>query len=171
MRPRAEDLLRVRLLVLAGVLLAGGARAAPAIEQLIEARDLVCEFYNASDWADAAARFALRERSDLLLVIENIREDPDSARVVHTRSPGSRSLRRYSGEAGVHFVEDLQGSVVVTTLLACEGWKSRRGREVCVRYSAAHAWHFDAGVHRDPDAAFRRLGPGLRGACEPWNSD
>jgi hypothetical protein len=26
-------------------------------------------------------------------------------------------------------------------------------------------------VHRDPDAAFRRLGRGLRGACEPWNTD
>ncbi len=160
----------MRFLVMASMLLAQSARGAPALEQIIEARDLVCEFYNASDWADAAARFALRERADLLLVIESIREDPDSARVVHTRSTGSRSLRRYSGEAGVHFVEDLQGSVVVTTLLACESWKSRGGREVCVRYSAAHTWHIDTGVHRDPDAAFRRLGPGLRGACEPWDA-
>ena len=151
--------------------IAAGAAATVSVDELIEARDLVCEFYNVPDWAGAAARFALRERADMLMVIENIRSNPGSARAVQTRSTGARPLRRYAGETGVHFVEDLRGSVVVTTLLACEDRKRKSGREVCIRYSATSAWHFDSSVHRDPDAAFRRVAAGMHGVCEPWNVD
>ena len=148
----------------------GPASAAVPLDQLIEARDLVCDFYNVNDWATAEARFALRDRSDMLMVIENIRRDPGSARVVNSRTVGKRSLRRYTGETGVHFVEDRQDSVVVTTLLACEDWKHRRGRDVCARYSAVNAWHFDVTVHRDADKAFRNLAASsYRGVCEPWD--
>jgi hypothetical protein len=152
------------------LLIAGYACAAVQLEQLIEARDIVCDFYSVDDWATAEARFALRDRADMLMVIENIRSDPDTARVVHSRATGKRGLRRYVGETGVHFVEDRQGSVVVTTLLACEDWKHKGGREVCARYSAQNAWHFDKGVHLDPDRAFRNLAASsYRGVCEPWN--
>jgi hypothetical protein len=158
----------------AAVLLAAGftqiSLAAIPVDQLVEARDLVCEFYNVPDWASAEARFALRDRSDMLMVIENIRGDPESARAVNSRTVGKRSLRRYSGETGVHFVEDRHDSVVVTTLLACEDWERKRGREICIRYSAQNAWHFDTSVHQDADKAFRKLGASsYRGVCEPWN--
>jgi len=152
------------------LLIAGHACAAVPLEQLIEARDLVCDFYNVGDWATAEARFALRDRADMLMVIENIRSDPETARVIHSRATGKRGLKRYVGETGVHFVEDQHDSVVVTTLLACEDWKQKRGREVCARYSAQNAWHFDRSVHLDPDKAFRNLAAGsYRGVCEPWN--
>ncbi len=156
--------------VVGALLIAGPASAAVQLEQLIEARDPVCDFYNVDDGAAAEARFALRDRSDMLMVIENIRSDPETARVIHSRATGKRGLRRYVGETGVHFVEDQHGSVVVTTLLACEDWKQKRGREVCARYSAQNAWHFDTTVHRDPDKAFRNLAAGsYRGVCEPWD--
>jgi hypothetical protein len=153
-----------------GTFIAGPAFAAVQLEQLIEARDLVCDFYNVSDWATAEARFALRDRADMLMVIENIRSDPETARVIHSRATGKRDLKRYVGETGVHFVEDQHDSVVVTTLLACEDWKQKSGRGVCARYSAQNAWHFDKSVHLDPDKAFRNLaGSSYRGVCEPWN--
>jgi hypothetical protein len=148
------------------------ASAAVAVDQLVEARDIVCEFYNVDDWATAEARFVMRDRSDLLMVIANIRRDPDSARVVSSGIPGARHLQRYDGDTGVHFVEDREESVVVTTLLACEDWKTKRGREVCARYSAVNAWHFDTSVHQDADKAFRKLsGSSYRGVCEPWNPE
>jgi hypothetical protein len=146
------------------------AFAAVAVDQLVEARDIVCEFYNVDDWATAEARFVTRDRSDLLMVIANIRRDPSSARVVSSGIPGARHLQRYDGDAGVHFVEDRAESVVVTTLLACEDWKDKRGRDVCSRYSAVNAWHFDTSVHQDADKAFRKLsGSSYRGVCEPWD--
>ena len=159
-------------LVAAGfaLLAAAPAQAAVAVEQLVEAHDLVCEFYRTEDWATVAARLALGDRSDMLMVIENIGRDPASARVISSRAAGQRSLRRYAGDTGVHFVEDRAESVVVTTLLGCEDWKRKRGREVCVRYSALNSWHFDTSVHADADRAFRRLGASsYRGVCEPWD--
>src|SRR5712691_6610569 len=97
------------------LLIAGPASAAVQLEQLIEAGDLVCDFYSVDDWATAEARFALRDRADMLMVIENIRSDPETTRVIHSRATGRRGLKRYVGETGVHFVEDQHGSVVVTT--------------------------------------------------------
>src|SRR5713226_1132505 len=93
------------------LLIAGHACAGVQLEQLIEARDIVCDFYNVDDWATAEARFALRDRSDMLMVIENIRSDPETARVIHSRATGRRGLKRYVGGTGVHFVEDRQDSV------------------------------------------------------------
>src|SRR5579864_2945834 len=146
--------------------------AAVAIDQLVDARDIVCEFYNVDDWATAEARFVMRDRSDLLMVIANIRRDPESARVVSSGIPGARRLQRYDGDTGVHFVEDRSESVVVTTLLACEDWKKKLGRDVCSRYSAVNAWHFDTSVHQYADKAFRKLsGSSYRGVCEPWNPE
>jgi hypothetical protein len=146
--------------------------AAVAVDQLVEAHDIVCEFYNVDDWATAEARFVMRDRSDLLMVIANIKRDPNSARVVSSGIPGARHLQRYDGDTGVHFVEDREESVVVTTLLACEDWKIKKGREVCARYSAVNAWHFDTSVHQDADKAFRKLsGSSYRGVCEPWNPE
>jgi hypothetical protein len=133
--------------------LAHEASAAPAVEQLIEARELVCDFYNVKDWSSAEARFALRDHSDMLMVIENIQADPDTARVTDSQTAGRRKLRRYVGETGVHFVEDRDGSVSVTTILACED----------------NSWLFGVNVQRDPDEAIRRAPVSYRGACEPWN--
>jgi hypothetical protein len=144
--------------------------AAVPVDQMIDAHDLVCDFYNVKDWSTAEARFALRDRSDMLMVIENIRRDPGTATVTDSLTAGRRGLRRYAGETGVHFVEDRDGSVIVTTILACEDWKKKRGRDVCARYSAVNAWHFDTSVYRDPDKAFRGTAAvAYRGVCEPWN--
>ena len=74
----------------------------------------------------------------------------------------------YSGETGLHLVEDVNGSVVVTSLTACDAREGSSTR--CIRYSAINAWHFDRTVHRDPDAAFRRLpGTSYSGHCEAWH--
>lgn len=163
------------LRVLAGLALTAAlapAHALPpvSLDQLIEARDLVCEFYNTQDWATVAARLALGDRSDMLMVIENVRRNPATARVVTSLTAGRRSVQRYAGDTGVHFVEDRLESVVVTTLTGCDRWKRKRGRDVCARYSALNAWHFDTSVHADADRAFRRLGESsYRGVCEPWD--
>ena len=150
---------------------AQGAPAAPPVEQLIEAHELICDFYNAKTWAEVEARYLLRDRSDMLMVIENITSDADAARVTDSTGTGKRRLRRYVGRAGVHFVEDRDGSVAVTTILACEDWKKKRGRDVCTRYSAMNSWLFGVDVRRDPDEAVRLSPAAYKGVCEPWSPD
>jgi hypothetical protein len=62
--------------------------------------------------------------------------------------------------------------VRVTTLTECLRKQSRGDDEVCTRFAAVHAWHFDATVYWDPDAAFARLPSGAAtGSCEPWRID
>src|SRR6266702_5439161 len=62
------------------LLIAGSASAAVQLEQRIEARDLVCDFYNVDDWATAEASFALREP----------RRHADGDRE-HSQRPGNRA--------------------------------------------------------------------------------
>jgi len=108
-------------------------------------------------------------RSDLMLIVDEVGAKNGEARVVSSRSVGGRGVRVYSGDTGVHLVEDINDSVMVTTLLGCE-LRARDGR--CLRYAAVIAWHFDRSVHVNPDNAFRRLpGTSYAGTCEAWNME
>ena len=108
-------------------------------------------------------------RTDLMLIVDEVGARNGEARVVSSRSVGGRGVRVYSGETGVHLVEDINDSVMVTTLLGCE-LRARDRR--CLRYAAVMAWHFDRSVHINPDAAFRRLpGTSYSGTCEAWNME
>ena len=108
-------------------------------------------------------------RSDLMLIVDEVGAKTGVARVVSSRTIGGRPVRIYSGETGVHLVEDVGDSVKVTTLMGCEA-RARGGR--CVRYSAVMAWHFDRGVHVNADTAFRKLpGTSYSGTCEAWKME
>ena len=137
--------------------------ASVLMDQVTQARDLICELRPSS---------APRRRSGntLMLFIENVTADAQSARLVSSGSDGARPVQVYSGDTGVHFVEDVSSSVKVTSLLSCEAWKNSAQGRKCMRYEAVSTWHFDTPVHRDADQAFLRLGStSYRGTCEPWH--
>ncbi len=168
MQSRVRPLVR-RLILPITTLLAlwstpGALGASMLMDQITLARDLICELRPI-----ATPR---RRGSSIMLYIEGVNADTRSARLVSSGTAGARQVQVYSGDTGVHFVEDVSSSVKVTSLLSCEAWKnSAKGRK-CVRYEAVSAWHFDTSVHRDPDQAFLRLGTtSFRGTCEPWRMD
>ena len=104
-----------------------------------------------------------------MLIYDHVSAKSGSARVVSSHSSGSHEVKVYAGQTGLHLVQDVSGSVIVTTLTGCEA-RSRSGR--CQRYSTVNAWHFDQSVHRYPDRAFRRLpGTSYSGYCEAWTMD
>ncbi len=145
--------------------LAAGARATPLLDQVVQARDLICELQPIGEPRRA-------QRSALMLFIENVTTNAQGARMVSSNTVGARPVLVYSGDTGVHFVEDVSASVKVTSLLSCEAWKNAGKGRKCMRYEAVSAWHFDTSVHRDPDKAFLRLGAtSYRGRCEPWHVD
>jgi hypothetical protein len=149
------------------MLLAPCAEAAsPLLKEIIEARDLICEFRA----SDAGPRGAKGPARNLMVFLESV--DAQRARLVSSVTVGSRPVRVYSGDTGVHFVEDVQSSVKVTSLLSCLRWKtSSKGRQ-CVRYDAVNRWHFDTSVHRNADEAYLRLAENsYTGWCEPWRID
>ena len=148
-------------LCLSALALAAGGEEAATLAEFSNTGDLICDM--------RISGAPLRKgwpRSDLMLIVDEVGAKPGEARVVTSRSVGGRGVRVYSGETGVHLVEDLNDSVMVTTLLGCEV-RARDGR--CLRYDAVMAWHFDRSVHQNPDAAFRRLpGTSYAGTCEAW---
>lgn len=108
-------------------------------------------------------------RGGLMLVIDEVGSSRGAARMVSSGGVGGKPVKVYAGETGVHLVQDVNGSVKVTTLIDCE---SRASAGRCLRFSAVQAWHFDRGVHQDPDAAFRKLpGTSYAGTCEAWRMD
>ncbi|MFM9969631.1 MAG: hypothetical protein ACKVQK_14675 [Burkholderiales bacterium] len=142
---------------------AGGEEAA-TLAEFSRTGDLICDMRISGSPAPVG-----RPRSDLMLIVDEVGAKQGAARVVSSRTVGGREVRVYSGETGVHLVEDVNDSVKVTTLLGCE-LRARGGR--CLRYAAVMAWHFDRGVHLNADAAFRRLpGTSYAGTCEAWRMD
>lgn len=126
--------------------------------------DLICDMRISGSAAPDG-----RPRSDLMLIVDEVGAKAGKARVISSRNIGGRSVSVYSGETGVHLVEDVNDSVRVVTLLGCE-LRARGGR--CLRYSAVMAWHFDRGVHVNPDTAFRKLpGTSYAGTCDAWKMD
>ena len=148
------------------------ATAAPAhdaLDDLVEARDLICEFRVTGMPRSLLRSMVEGERFDMLLVIEAIDPASAKARAVSSKQAGAKSLSYYKTPSAVHFVQDLAASVVVTTVNDCEKWGRKGEAELCVRYRALNSWHFDTSVHRDPDKAFAKLGTSsYDGSCEPW---
>ena len=104
----------------------------------------------------------------MLLVFDRVGVESGVARLISSKRAGAHNVKIYAGETGLHLVEDVSGSVIVTTLLGCQESAKDGGR--CLRFPAVNAWHFDQSVHLDPDAAFRKLpGTSYRGFCEAWN--
>lgn len=158
-----------RALALAAALLwPTHAAAATVLEELVLARDVICSF-NRSGPVNAPPN-ARRVNDDLMVIIEGIGVDPETASVTSSRGVGAKSARVYPTDTGVHIVEDVNNSVVVTTVFACEAWKGEAGQRKCMRFPAVIAWHFDRSVHLNPDRSFLALpGSSYTGHCEPWN--
>ena len=167
--PQMEN--RFRALILFAALAApASAFAHDALDDLIEARDLICEFNITGRPRSLLRRLVDGERFDMLLVIEAIDPASGKARSISSKQSGAKSLRYYKTSSAVHFVQDLAQSVVVTTVNDCDKWVRKGDGELCVRYKALNSWHFDTSVHRDPDKAFGRLGTSsYHGSCEPWH--
>ncbi len=169
---RRTRLAKIALLAALAIASAGtpAAPSLPEHTQLIDARDLICHFRKTG----AAPKLFWRwePESDLMMVIEDIDGEANTARAVSTRSVGRKALSVHQTRTRVHFVQQVERSVVVTTVEGCESWRWRGGERVCQRYRALNAWHFDQSVRIDPDRTFLRLpGTSYHGHCEPWKID
>jgi len=144
--------------------------APEGVEDAMRAGDLICEFNSGYTRMTLADAMHGRPPAELLLVYEAIDPLTGRAHVVSTRSPGRKTVSARKTDLAVHLIENVNASVMVTTLTKCEGWRVKNGVETCVRFAARHAWHFDTTVHKDPDASFERQPRGAySGFCEYWN--
>ena len=122
---------------------------------------------NALAAAALAAGALICQFSDVSLFFEALTHA--TAQVLSTRQPGRRDVEVHSTGDRVHLIQREGPSVRVTTLTGCTRTRLRGDQEVCTRFAARHAWHFDTAAHLDPDESFRRQPSGAAsGSCEPW---
>lgn len=120
----------------------------------LAAGELVCEFSDGY-------------RTELVLFFEALKDD--AAQVLSTRRPGRRNADVHATGDLLHLIERDGASVRVTTLTDCTRTRWRGDHEICTRFAARHAWHFDTAAHFDPDGSYRRQPSGAAtGSCEPW---
>ncbi|MSQ54914.1 MAG: hypothetical protein EXR31_06055 [Betaproteobacteria bacterium] len=154
----------------AALLLAPAFAGAAGVQDALRAGELICEFkagYKRSVIADMLGDVQPIEQ---MLVYEAVGRD--TANVVSTRAPGRMPVEVRATAKAVHFIERKGPSLLVTTLTRCERSAMKKGEEICVRFAARHAWHFDLLALKEPDASLERQPSGaLRGVCEPWQLD
>jgi hypothetical protein len=153
-------------LIAAACLCAPSAFAAPVLDELALARDVICSFRKSGP----ASPPPPAADDDLMVIIEGIGVDQGTVNVTSSRAVGAKPARVYATDTRVHIVEDVNDSVMVTTVLDCETRKAGDEPRKCLRFAAVIAWHFDRSVHQNPDRAFLALpGSSYAGHCEPWD--
>ena len=160
----------MKRLAIAALSLVCAGVAAQEVRDALEAGDLVCEIRHGFRRDVFAALAPGRPVSDLMLVYESV--NGAAPRVVSSQRPGRHAIEVRVTARAVHLIEPVGPSLRHTALTRCLQTKWKGGYEVCVRFAARHAWHFDAGAYADPDAALARLSNSAsRGVCEPWAVD
>lgn len=142
----------------------------PLAAAALAAGELICEFSDGYRKSLLAKIAGDPPRTEFLLIYEAL--TPDSAQVISTTRPGRRPVEVRASDRYLHLIQSDGASVRVTTLTGCTREHWRGDEEICTRFDARHAWHFDTAAHFAPDASFARLPSGsASGVCEPWKVD
>ena len=94
-------------------------------------------------------------RANSLMHFQGIDAAHETARAIYTRMAGQREvLVRHTAKA-IHFIDNVAGMYLLTTVHSCLDYDEKRG--LCVTYGASHARLFDPAVIRDPDAVYEKI--------------
>jgi len=153
-----------RSTALLALLLAGPAHAqSPFFEYLVQSLSVHCAFYKTYDLDRATGdRVLVEGRSETLTHIQGIQGD--RARQITTRTAGAREVRVARTGRYLHFIDDVSGMFLQTTVYGC---LDRDLRGICLTYGAMQSRHFDARVLSDPDSVYERL----QGSSDPGFCD
>ena len=136
----------------------------------LAAGELICEFHDGYRRSLLAGVAGDAPRTELLLIYEALHDA--TPQMLSSRHPGRHAVSLREGSEYLHLVQREGPSVRVTTLTGCTRTKWQNGSETCTRFSAQHAWHFDAMPRAGWDASFRARPSGAAsGVCEPWRVD
>jgi hypothetical protein len=142
----------------------------PLLATALAAGELICEFSDGYRKSYLAQLAGDAPRTEMFLVYEAV--GGNAAQVVASRKAGRKPVEVRSEGEYIHLIQDDGPSVRVTTLTGCTRTKLRGGEEICTRFSARYAWHFDTAARLSPDESFRRQpSGGATGSCEPWRVD
>jgi len=154
-----------RWILIASWLVASAVSAqTTSYDNLVQSRFVHCAFYKSYDIDRTTGdRIMVEGRSDTLTHFQRI--DDRHARQITTRIAGSRNVAVLRTSRYLHFVDDLGGFYLLTTIYACLDRDARTG--TCVTYGAMQSRHFDSRVLFDPDTVYESI----RDVSEPGFCD
>lgn len=122
---------------------------------LAKARYVHCAFYKKYDTDPVNGDPIMIEgRANALMHFQAIDEARETARAIYTRMAGRRTVVVRHTAKAIHFIDNVAGMYLLTTVHSCLDFDEKRG--MCVTYGASHARLFDPAVLRDPDAVYAR---------------
>lgn len=134
--------------------------------KLAKSRYVHCAFYKKYDTDPATGGPIMIEgRANSLMHFQGIDQANETARAITTRMAGQREVMVRHTAKAIHFIDNVAGMYLLTTVHSCLDFDERRG--LCVSYGASQARLFDPAVVRDPDAVYEKI----KASAEPGFCD
>ena len=123
---------------------------------LATSRYVHCAFYKSYETDPATGGPIMVEgKANALMHFYGIDARHTSARAIYTRMAGSRNVTVVQTGKAIHFIDNVAGMYVMTTVNSCIDFDAKRG--ICVTYGAVNSRHFDASVLYDPDKVYEKI--------------
>ncbi len=146
--------------LLIGVAIGAASAAAAAdrseLANLARSRYVHCAFYKAYDTDPATGDPIMVEgKADALMHFQGLDVKNEKARAISTRMSGLRDVTVIQTSKGIHFIDNVAGMYVMTTVHSCINFDEKRG--ICVTYGAVNSRLFDSAVLNDPDKVYEKI--------------
>lgn len=126
------------------------------LTNLARAAYVHCAFYKSYETDPVSGDLFLVEgRANALMHFHGIDVKQSKARAIYTRMSGSRNVTVLQTDKAIHFIDNVTGMYIMTTVHSCLDFDDKRG--VCVHYGAVMSRHFDASVLYDPDRVYEKI--------------
>ncbi len=148
---------RLVLLIAACATSAVGAAAGRSdFDHLARAPYVHCAFYKGYETDPLTGELFLVEgRAQALMHFNAIDVRQSRARAIYTRMSGARPVTVLRTDKAIHFIDNVAGMYIMTTVHSCLDYDERRG--MCTAYGAVMSRHFDTAALYDPDKVYEKI--------------
>ena len=123
---------------------------------LAKSRYVHCAFYKGYETDPATGGPIMVEgKADALMHFEGVDVKHATARAIYTRMSGMRDVTVIQTDKAIHFIDNVAGMYIMTTVHSCLDFDEKRG--VCVTYGAVNSRLFDSSVLNDPDKVYEKI--------------
>ena len=123
---------------------------------LAKSRYVHCAFYKGYEKDPATGDPIMVEgRADSLVHFQNVDVAHAKARAIYTRMSGSHDVTVVQTDKAIHFIENVAGMYMMTSVTSCLEFDEKRG--ACVMYGAVNSRLFDTAVLNDPDKVYEKI--------------
>jgi len=137
---------------------AGSVHAADRTDftNLAKSRYVHCAFYKGYETDPATGGPIMIEgKADSLVHFQNVDVARAKARAIYTRMSGSHEVTVIQTDKALHFIENVAGMYMMTSVNSCLEYDEKRG--ACVIYGAVNSRLFDTAVLNEPDKVYEKI--------------